>query len=410
MTVLEDKLTSAILGSIRVKRQRPRNSAPLRNQPSGAAPNLREARFSDFDGVMSLRQRAGWSADSIENWHRLWASNPALEYVSSQTPIGWVLEVQGRVVGYLGNIALTYRYGQRTLSAVTGTGLVADPEYRAATLSMNAAFYGQGAVDLFLTTTAVEAVGKIARAFKASPLPQPEYDSMLFWVLEPKEFAEVVAKKLELRRSLSGLAAGLSAVGLSADRVLRRRWPSVEAVAGEIREIKVAEMGDEFDALWAEKLTEAPRLLASRDSATLRWHFEVPGDKGAARVLCHYLHGKLAGYAVVRHEAACEKTGLRRSVIADMVALNDDPSVLRSLWAAAYHQSKEAGSHIFEVLGFPVEVRKLCLPWRPYVRKYPACPFFYKAADPSLHQMLANGDLWYASPFDGDTTLWAFGS
>ncbi|MGA9393053.1 MAG: hypothetical protein WBV69_21665, partial [Candidatus Sulfotelmatobacter sp.] len=43
--------------------------------------------------------------------------------------------------------------------------------------------------------------------------------------------------------------------------------------------------------------------------------------------------------------------------------------------------------------------------WNPYVRKYPASPFYYKAADAALHKALSDGNAWYATPFDGDTTL-----
>jgi hypothetical protein len=93
-----------------------------------------------------------------------------------------------------------------------------------------------------------------------------------------------------------------------------------------------------------------------------------------------------------------------------MLAKNDDPTVLKSLWIAAYDNAKQAGSHIFEVLGFPPSIRKICSHWHPYLRNYPACPFYYKAADPILHKTLSDGAMWYASPFDGDTTLWGSGS
>jgi len=83
---------------------------------------------------------------------------------------------------------------------------------------------------------------------------------------------------------------------------------------------------------------------------------------------------------------------------------------LAALWDAAYDQAKGAGSHVFEVLGFPENVRSLCSQWHPYERKYPACPFYYKASDAVLHKLLSDGLLWYASPFDGDTTLFSHGT
>jgi hypothetical protein len=92
-------------------------------------------------------------------------------------------------------------------------------------------------------------------------------------------------------------------------------------------------------------------------------------------------------------------------VVADMLVRQDDPEVLRALLMAAFDHAKRSGSYILEVIGFPANVRRVFLEANPYSRKYPACPFYYKAAQPAMHQTLANGRVWYASPFDGDTTL-----
>src|SRR5207244_624348 len=110
------------------------------------------------------------------------------------------------------------------------------------------------------------------------------------------------------------------------------------------------------------------------------------------------------GYAVV----TCEEDAdihLRQSIIADMLVLEDDPQVTELLSIGAYEHAKAAGSHVLEVLGFPRSVRQICLKWKPYSRKYPACPFFYRASDQLLHAQLSHEDAWYACPFDGDTTL-----
>ncbi len=79
--------------------------------------------------------------------------------------------------------------------------------------------------------------------------------------------------------------------------------------------------------------------------------------------------------------------------------------MLEALFVAAYDQAKQAGSHVFEVVGFPAQLREVLQQWNPYERKFPACPFHFKAAAPELHQALLDQAIWYASPYDGDTTL-----
>ncbi len=407
MESIEKRVIAAILTRLRAARTKPSvQQDPLRDRSSGAiAPaKLREVKFSDFAAVAQLKQRWGLGPDSLENWARLWRHNPALAQMKSEVPIGWVLEAEGTVVGYEGNIVTLYRYGDRTLIASTGHALVVEPAYRATAVSLSAAFYRQASVDLYLNTSSIQAVGKVAQAFKADPLPQADYDTVLFWVLRPYPFARTVIEKLTRRPALVHLGGALASLALGTNKILRRRWPRGSSNLFTVSEICPNEIGDDFEALWNAKLKEGLRLLADRNPTALRWHFEIPQDGGATRVLCCYKNRELLGYAVVRTHLY-EATGLRRSFIADMLAKRDDPEVLRALFVAAYGHAKRAGSDILEVMGFPQNIRQVFYQWNPYLRKYPACPFHYKAADPVLHKVLSDGMVWYATPFDGDTTL-----
>jgi hypothetical protein len=406
MPSIEKRIISAILSKIRERHDEPlftTVTVHTRSTATVSPAKIREADFSDFKAVRELKRRWGLVPDSFENWERLWLHNPALQQTQHTLPIGWVLEAEGRVVGYLGNIASSYAYGGRTLLAVTGHALVVEPAHRAVSLTLNAAFYRQKFVDLYLSTTAIAVVGKIARIFKSDALPQPDYE-VLFWVLQPGPFAKHVMEKLQLRPALSAVGGMLASTAVRTDKIFRRRWPRRGLASLEIKETSIAEIGDDFAALWAEKNREGGRLLADRSPGTLRWHFQTPGDRGHTRLLSCRARGELRGYAIVRSDPD-DTAGLRRSVVADLIARNDDPATLNALCVAAYDHSKHAGSHILEVLGFPQSVRGVCSQWNPYFRKYPSCPFYYKAADPILHQELLDDRKWYASPFDGDTTL-----
>ena len=405
MASIQQRAVSAILAMIRARRKVtsvPEGDWQAHFSGRAAPARLREALFSDFNAVAELKQRWGLGADSIENWERLWRHNPALVQDECERPIGWVLEAEGVVVGYLGNISLLYRYGDRKLKAVTGHALVVEPAYRASGLSLVAAFYRQRSVDLYLTTSAIPEVGRIARSFKSDALPQADYETVLFWVLHSYSFAQVLMEKLRLRSILGRIGVTSASLAVGIDKFLHRRSPR-ECSSFTVSEIGVSEIGDDFQYLWLEKLDEGPRLLADRSPAVLRWHFEIPGDRGTARVLCCRRNGELLGYAVIRSDP--QPNGTRQSVIADMFARQNNPEVLRTLLSAAYDHAKQAGSYVLEVLGFPTDIRRVCLESNPYLRRYPACPFYYKASDPQLHKTLSDGMAWYASPFDGDTTL-----
>lgn len=404
---IQEKVTASILNTIRARRE---SASALQDDVSchsslGLTPaTIREASFSDFSAVAALKQRWGLVADSFENWERLWRRNPARLPAGCERPIGWVLEANGLVVGYIGSIPLQYRYGARTLTAVSSHGLVVEPPYRSATISLVAAFTRQKSVDLFLTTTAIPAVGRIAKAFRFDVLPQADYDTVLFCVLKPHTFALEMMKKLQLKPRVAGMGVAAASVAITMDKLLRRRRPNQHSRGLTVNDIGVHEIEEaEFQSLWNEKVSADPRLFADRTPAALRWHFEIPGDRGRTRVFCCRKNGELVGYAVVRHDR--QPNDLQKSLVADILVKQDTPEVLRALLTAAYDDARGSGSYILEVLGFPANIRREFLHWNPYLRKYPASPFYYKATDPALHKALSDGKAWYPTPFDGDTTL-----
>lgn len=406
MGKIEEKITSTILTAIRARKE---VSSVLDNRsqlhPTSVPAKLREALFSDFEAVAELKHRWGLAQDSLANWERLWRQNPALAKYGLQRPIGWVLEAEGKVVGYLGNISLLYRFGGRTLTAVTAHGFVVESAYRAVGVSLVAAFFRQRSVDLFICTSAIESVGRIARAFRCDPIPQTDCDTVCFWVLRAPPFAKALLTKLEVKALLSRAGGSFASLAISADRILHRRWPRKTRADLSVTEIRVSEIGYEFQDLWVEIVKERPELFADRTPETLRWHFEIPGDRGTTHVLRCLKSGELVGYAVVRDEVPEEISGLRKSIIADMLAKRNDPHVIEALIVAAYDHARKAGSHILELMGFPQSTRLVCRKWHPYLRKYASSPFFYKATNPLLHKQLSDAMQWYATPFDGDATL-----
>ena len=405
MTSFDNSVLHLILRLIRArKRELPATTENIsRHSPAVRPAKLRQAQFSDCQAVMELKRRWNLIPESHDNWERFWRLNPALSGCTAERPIGWVLESEGQLVGYLGSISARYHFADRTLAAVASSGLVVEPAYRSMSFRLVAAFHRQDA-DLYLATTAIPAVGQILRTFKSDPLPQAYYHAVLFWVLQPYPFVQAVLRALELGPTFvrAGGLPGAFAVGF--DKILHRREPKRGSTSLNVSQIRVDEIGDDFQALWIQKLKEKPRLLADRSPDVLRWHFSIPGDTGTTNVLCCHKARELVGYAVIR-SVPDRMSGLRRTLIADMLAKQDDPEVIRTLLVGAYEQAKQLESHVFEVIGFPHSIRQVCSEGNPYMREYPATPFYYKAADPALHKILSDGAAWYATPLDGDTTL-----
>jgi hypothetical protein len=405
----EGKIAAAVLRRIRGQKAASsrgvQSSSALNATASRRSVAIREAQFSDFNGVQDLTLRLGQGPDSEENWKRLWVSNPAISEAKAPSRIGWVLQESDKIVGFLGSIPLLYEFEGRTLLAAATCRLAVDQAYRSQTHLLVASFFRQKGFDLFVNSTATESAGKMMKASKAAEIPQKDYGTVLFWVLDTKSFATAVFHKMEAGSVFTIAGSVLGSLALKGDIALRRRLPGRSSGSYSVVQMDVNEMGSEFEELWSEKSREASHLIAKRTPEIMRWHLIPPQNRRPAKVLACKSGGCLAGYIIVRQDPI-ELSGLRRSLVADLIVKNDDEGAIGALFSAACDYSKSAGSHVLDVMGFPGNIRQILTKWKPYVRKYPACPFFYKATDRELYQKLADEAVWYATPFDGDATLW----
>jgi hypothetical protein len=409
MQAMGNKLTDAVLRRIRARGED--SSALFLNVSSGVDKHVgsriavREARVSDFPSVSALGKRHGQGPDSIENWKRLWLSNPAVRDGKAPGRIGWVLETFGEIVGFLGCIPLLYEYEGKTLIASATCRFAVDTAYRASSHLLMTSFLRQKDVDLLLNTTATPSAGKMMRALQATQVPQDDYETVLFWVLNAGRFSTAVSKKMGLHASVRTTVSGLGALLLKADCAVRGRkpWLQEERYGTQLRAFD--ELDREFDHFCSDQTHNVGRLMASRSAEVLRWHFCPPENRRPARVFCAYAGSRLVGYAVIRDDVD-EKAALSRSIVADLLVEKDTPEIVRSLMVAAYKYAAENGSQVLEMMGFPSSIRDAVMPWKPYSRQYPSCPFFFKARDKEVQKKLLRESAWYASQFDGDATLW----
>ena len=169
-------------------------------------------------------------------------------------------------------------------------------------------------------------------------------------------------------------------------------------------DISVGEIGEEFDALWLDKVNEKTHCLQTE---VWRHSDGITRSPGIAATRARCVAREMGDYSDTQWSETKQpdENGLRKSIVADLLAKKDEPAVVEALLAAAYNQAIRAGSHILEVVGFPESIRRVFAQSRPYQRQYPACPYYYKAADPIFHKTLSDIAAWYACPYDGDATL-----
>lgn len=367
-------------------------------------PVIREAVIEDCLQVGELQRKFGIEPDDKEDWQRLWVNNP-VKY--PHVPIGWIIEEQGKIVGFLGNVARRYILEDKIIKAVAARGWVVEPEFRNMTFLLLAKYLNQKNVDILLNSSSNDTAYSVFIKMGSQKIPLDVYGSLFFWITNGKGFIKSVAAYFNVPRFLLNSLAFASTLFTAipimyVDNNMRRKLESLKN-RYELNIIDPIMIGTDFDLLWQAKRNEKRLFLADRTSELLRWHFSKKSFNTS--IICCYKHGKLVGYLALA-KMQNGKTDFLRHVIIDLIALNDEESIIQFLIAAAYNFSRSENTVVLELLGFSEPIREAINKMKPLKRKSFPTPFTYKVVNKQLPQeKLTNKNTWYPSLFDGDSSL-----
>ena len=365
-------------------------------------PKLREASFEDYSQIASLASKFDLHTEAYPAWTHLWANNPACRASRTRVPIGWVLDVDGLIAGYLGNIALAYHLEGKTYLAATTRAWVVDTPYRSYSPLLLATYFQQRNVDLFLSTTVNSQSEAAYSSFQSTRVPVGAWDRTLFWITNYRGFTASY-----LRKSASSIAEPLSyplSAGLYlSDRIKDSHLPKDNGIP--VR--PAACFDDRFQLFWEELRPQKSRILiADRSQESLDWHFKFALQQNRAWI--YTVEGKsgLIAYAVfLRHDFPL--VGLTRMRLADFQCIDPENSlnILTSMLATATDRCRKESIHMFELVGVTPALEKGLQSAFPHGRPLGSWLSYYKVNNASLMGLLKSPEVWEPSLFDGDSSL-----
>ena len=375
--------------------------------PEAAEPIVREARFDDFEAVRSLRLRFGLGDDSPQDWRALWLDNPALTY-ATHLPIGWVSLGRApncRFRGIdpdAGCIRRAIPAGR--FRARDGDRARVPPrlllEAQCPAFSARGGRFGPQHLGQLRFRANRPSVWRLCRCHH--PATTAHYSGCCD---RARFFAPTCDDASPPVFSLPRLEGAAQVCSL-ADRLARRRRPNRPSGATELSICEIDQIGEEFDGLWARKTRERARLLGVRTAEALRWHFrQSPGARWAKAAAA----AARAVWPATRSSCGWirRSLGLARIRIADLLAENDDGTVIDDLLWASYQQARREGVSVLELVGYPGGIRGPFARRKPYSRQLESWPYFYRAFATELQAGLRSEQAWYACPYDGDDTILA---
>jgi hypothetical protein len=360
---------------------------------------IRAATFDDHADVCDLMRRYGLEPKSPEEWKHIWECNPVLTGRTKPLPLGWALENNGKLVGFLGNIPTLCSFAGRQLLVTTASAWVVDEPYRSQSIALLERYLGQKEVDLFLNTTAKMASGRVWEALGAKRVPLSYYEDVLFWITAPRE----VARALLIRKNIPAAGALSLVLGFGLRIGLWFRSTRSRERQG-VREIE--SFDSRFDAFWDELKQGSTKMLSWRDAETLNWHFKCALAGKRARILTLEADGRITAYAVLCRTDKPDLV-LKRYHLADLQCLDDSQTqrACSTLLAHSIELCRREGVHVLEAVGFSPEKRVALESFAPLRRKSEAWPFYFKSRSAEMETALSAATAWDPSIYDGDGSL-----
>jgi hypothetical protein len=297
-------------------------------------------------GRFNNTTREAW-LQRFENW---WTLNPAF---ASGFPRGWILEQDGKIVGFIGNIPVKFFIqGEMKIAAASASWYV-DPSVRGVTsIRLFREYLNQGNVDLFLfkndsTKNLLKVVVKYGFK-KYSCQSQPSeylYFISRIQCLRRKNLFFILSKYF--RRGDTNTVPGFS-------EFLRKTGTFTRSYLFKMPLKKIRDLSDRmytttlctscddsFTRLWDPYL-KSFNVTMSRDKATLNWLYFIAGRRYNRKVIqCHRSSDNtLAGYMVFDF-ISWNVSGGGAMKLMDMCLLNHDPQILASLISFAIEVGKQ---------------------------------------------------------------------
>jgi hypothetical protein len=378
---------------------------------------LREARVDDYQQIASLESQFDLAVKPYDEWVDLWQANPLYRELSTDWPIGWVLEDgDGKIVGSMGNIPLLYELDGRKILAASGRHWVAETAHRSASIVLLHSLITQRRIDFYVNTTVSSASVPLVTALGCSRAPVGVWDEVAYWITNYLGcFKSLISGKSSLAlpswegalthlKGMRVLLSKVSSVQFSTAS-LRKRLTRKAVREFDVEVRPCTDFDDRFDIFWQDlKINNPHVLLAVRSREFLHWHFNY-ALRGNRLWIATLVDGsRLIAYAIFL-KTANTTTGVKQVKLVDYQSLDASPAMLGIFVSWALQRCRAEGIHILEHTGRFLADGEFFETVAPYRRKLPSWQYFYRINNPALKAALSDKHAWAPSLFDGDATL-----
>lgn len=355
---------------------------------------------SQFSAVCHCMRTCGLALDECL-FRRHFLTSPLSAHSQDALRVCGITLVDGKkVVGFQGLVVREIYRGQERMSAYEMGVLGIDPAYRLYAPLLTRMMRQQADCCAFYGNTSSPQASRMYKAFGFHD-GSDSCARICFHVCDWTEFIRVVvSKSVKLKWMPSWLIPIVGAM-------LNAVWRVVKPVPYEksdttSRLLSSIEFGL-FDNFWKCYLQNNIGLVSSRHPDVLNWLFDEELRQGNNLLIGRFKQNILVGYLVLRRNAL-QGGASPRYVVADWIALENDPLVLGDLLLDAIRHVQAHGGAVVELIGYPESVQTLIAKYLPLHRKTATNTFIYKTTDSAQMEEFAReaASGWFWGAFDAD--------
>ena len=162
---------------------------------------------------------------------------------------------------------------------------------------------------------------------------------------------------------------------------------------------------EKFDNFWNKtKEFNKSIFMLNRNKEWINWHLNHQFKNNEAWILAEEENDEIVGYCICLYKYD-DAIDLKKVILIDYVSLNNNDETLLNLLIHAVKIAKKKNSHLFEIIGFNDEKRKVIKKIKPFLRRVSFCPFYFYSNKLELEGILQKKNSWDSSILDGDSII-----
>ena len=355
----------------------------------------------DYDQIQKLHVKYNLKILDKNEWLRFWRENPYLLSSREANTVGWVIEDNKNIFGYIGNVFKEYYYNDEKIITSCIHAWVVEEKYRWQAFLLIRKFFAQKNVGVFLNTTANSPTRKIWLKYNAKKLPLQNFQKTMYIILDLKKliYSFLKYKNFILNIFFRNLIYYFTLI------VFFKKlnfWKKVKQTKNTNLNPKIDNKFDKFWLLY--KSFSKNKFLQSRTSAWINWHLNTKINNGKAWLMTVEENNEILGYAICA-EKNNTKIDLKKISLVDLVALNDNQEIYTSLIKSCIIEAEKRKYYMFEIVGFKKIKRNIFSNFKMFKRRLANFPFYYKIQNKKYENFLKLDSAWDPSLLDGDSFL-----